>query len=241
MRRWFGWIFSIAVCMFAFTANGQESSSRELRASARSVSSMSSEASSVASQHEPPQPSGQSRRALLLLTPEREAAALTFVERHHRELVDILRYLKEERPKAYEQAMLELFRVSERLAQHQMQSDERYEIELALWKIESRIELLAARLKMAGLDSPAGQTLAPQLEKLLEQRLELRMKRLAWERCRIAERMERIDRQIEHARVHREQNLRREFERLVTGPSRKAVSTSAPRVKSDGDERQTPR
>ncbi len=149
------------------------------------------------------------------LTPEREAAAMTFVRQHHAELVELLRYLKEQQPTAYEQAVMDLFRASERLAQQQEQNLERYEIDLELWKTESRIELLAARLKMAGRDSPEGESLAPQLKSLLEQRHDLRQERLLFERRKLAERAERLDRQLAAMKENREQSINRELQRFV--------------------------
>ncbi len=186
------------------------------------------------------EPLSEKQRASPGLTPEREAAAITFVRQHHVELVDLLLYLKVQRPKAYEQAVFDLFRVSERLAQQQVQNYDRYELDLALWKVESRIELLAARLKMAGPDSPEGQSLSPQLKKLLEQRLDLRLERLLFERERTAERLQRFDRQIDQARAHRGQNLDREFQRL-TAQSPSASTGKRPAAKPPDEPSQAPR
>ncbi|MBW3595656.1 MAG: hypothetical protein KY475_00110 [Planctomycetes bacterium] len=148
------------------------------------------------------------------VTPEREAAAMTFVRQHHAELVDLLRYLKDQQPAAYRQAILDLFRVSERLAQAQERDYDRYELELALWKAESRIELLAARLKMAGRDSPEGKMLLPQLKRLLEERHDLRMERLSLDRQRTLERLDRIEKQLETMEANRAQAIKRELTRL---------------------------
>ena len=154
------------------------------------------------------------------LTPEREAAAMTFVRQHHAELVDLLRYLKDEEPQAYRQAVLDLFRASERLAQAQERDYERYELELAIWKTESRIELLAARVKMAGRDSPEGQALLPQLTRQLEERHDLKMQRLALDRQRILERLEKIEKQLETMETNRASAIERELTRL-TSPAAK--------------------
>ena len=81
-------------------------------------------------------------------TPEREAAALTFVRMHHAELADLLERLKTRRPQEYQKAIRELFRASERLAVSQEQQPLRYEVELQEWKLSSRIQLLVARMSM---------------------------------------------------------------------------------------------
>ena len=81
-------------------------------------------------------------------TPEREAAALTFVRMHHAELAELLDRLKTRRPQEYQKAIRELFRASERLALSQEQQPLRYELELQEWKLSSRIQLLVARMSM---------------------------------------------------------------------------------------------
>lgn len=149
------------------------------------------------------------------LTPEREAAAMTFVRQHHAELVELLLYLKDQKPAAYRQAILDLFRASERLALWQERDYERYELDLALWKTESRIELLAARLKMAGQDSPEGESLRGRLRRLLEDRHELRRERLALDRRRAAERVEKLDKQLSTMKTNRDQTIQRELRRLA--------------------------
>src|SRR5687767_13810045 len=58
-------------------------------------------------------------KALPGITPEREAAVMTFVKHHHAELAELLIHLKENAPKEYERAVRDLFRTSERLAQVQ--------------------------------------------------------------------------------------------------------------------------
>ena len=82
------------------------------------------------------------------VTPEREAAAQLFAERHHPELARLLGRLRETNPEEYKKAIQELFATSERLARLMGRTPERYELELAAWKVDSRIRLLAARSAM---------------------------------------------------------------------------------------------
>jgi hypothetical protein len=178
-------------------------------------SAVSSTADSAKGFAAAPDNSTANRQAASGLTSAREAAAMAFIKQHHPELVDLLVYLKQNQPAAYEQAVLDLFRASERLAQQKEVNYDRYELDLALWKVESRIELVAARLKMAGRDSPEGEKLVPQLRKLLEERHDLRAERLLHERQKITERIERIDRQLETMSANREQAVERELTRFV--------------------------
>ena len=80
------------------------------------------------------------------VTPEREAAVMTFVKQHHAELAELLVQLKASNSKEYEQAIRELFRTSERLAQIQERDMPQYELELKHWQVQSRVQLLSARV-----------------------------------------------------------------------------------------------
>src|SRR5690349_21481699 len=75
-----------------------------------------------------------------------ERAALEFAKEHHSELSDLLGHLKAAQPKKYQQAIEELWRISERLGTLQKRDSDRYALELELWKTKSRIQVLAARL-----------------------------------------------------------------------------------------------
>src|SRR5206468_2527102 len=51
----------------------------------------------------------------IAVTPEREAAAITFVQRNHAELADLLASLKASQPQEYERAIRDIYRTTERL------------------------------------------------------------------------------------------------------------------------------
>lgn len=93
---------------------------------------------------EPPKTKPAKQRALPAFTPEREAIALKFVEQHHAELTMVLARLKSTHHDEYQQAIRELFQTTEMLA---MSQDENHRaLMLEAWKVNSRCELLAARL-----------------------------------------------------------------------------------------------
>src|SRR5690606_37639476 len=75
-----------------------------------------------------------------------EADVLEFVREHHPELADLLKQLKDSRPKEYQKAVRDLSRVRERLFAMRKTDDHRYDLELAIWKAQTRIQLLAAKL-----------------------------------------------------------------------------------------------
>src|ERR1044072_4454752 len=94
----------------------------------------------------------KAKAAAITVTPEREAAVLTFVQRSHAELADLLRALRDTQPSEYERAIKEIFRTTERLAQIQERDPLQYELEIVVWTAQSRVQLLAARLKMEESD-----------------------------------------------------------------------------------------
>jgi len=110
---------------------------------------------------------GKNLRPLAGFTPEREAAALTFVRTNHPELADLLDRLKVRQPYEYQKAVRDLSRVSERLALSREVFPSRYELELKQWKLTSRIQVLTARLSMGRTpkhEQELKQLLAEQLE-----------------------------------------------------------------------------
>ncbi|HEX4130212.1 MAG TPA: hypothetical protein VHZ24_09220 [Pirellulales bacterium] len=110
---------------------------------------------------------GRKGRHVTGFTPEREAAAMTFVRMHHGELAELLEQLKESNPQEYQRAIRDLFQSSEKLAQIEERNPHRYELELQDWKLNSRIQVLVARLTMRRdpvVEQELRQTLAEQLD-----------------------------------------------------------------------------
>lgn len=128
------------------------------------------------------------------------------MQQHHPELAALLVYLKDNRPSEYQKAVRELFRISERLATTQERDFERYQLELELWKSQSRSQLLAARLKMG--NNPA---LREQLRASLGEQHDLQKAILQRDRDRLAERMEKLDEQIERLGSNRQQQIEKQM------------------------------
>lgn len=151
----------------------------------------------------PAQPvkNGKPSREPPAFTHEREAAALTFVGAHHPELVDLLGTLKKSNKAEYQRAIRELFRQSERLASIQEKNPRRYDFELQDWKLNSRIQMLVARLTMS--HDPA---VEDKLRALVLEQMELRKQQLLEDRQRLAARLAEADEQL--ASMDREQSER---------------------------------
>lgn len=154
---------------------------------------------------------------------EREAAALQFAAEHHAELASLLEQLKSSNPKGYRTALQELSTQSERLTRLKTRMPERYDGELAFWKLNSRIRLLAARSVMSDNDASRAE-----LRALLLERNDLRLSLAREDRQRQAARLEKLDVTIRQMEENREQSADTELERLLN-TARNRVKTVRPR------------
>lgn len=157
------------------------------------------------------------------ITPEREAAALTFVQRNHPELAELLAYLKTSQPEEYQRAIRDIFRVTERLGQIQERDPLQYELEVAFWTAQSRAQLLAARAKMG-----ASEELLRQLREALGMQMDARLALLRHERQKLAERLARIDGEIAMRESQREAMIQRQMEVLLASGRVEESAKTAP-------------
>jgi hypothetical protein len=146
----------------------------------------------------------------IAVTPEREAAVLTFVQRNHPELADLLAHLKKSQPNEYEQAVRDLFRTTERLALIQERDPLQYELELAVWNAQSRVQILAARLKMGATGDVQNQ-----LRAALVVQGQTRLALLKHDRQKAAERLTKIDKDIGRYESDREKIIDRQLQALI--------------------------
>lgn len=153
----------------------------------------------------------EAKRSAVRIPAEREAAALAFARENHPELAALLEGLKENAPKEYGAALVDLDRAVERLARTRERSAERHAVELADWKITSRIRLLAARLTMS--PDPAVEA---ELRAALRERLELRLAAQRTERDRLQARAEKLTQQIELQQSQWDAILEKQFQELQT-------------------------
>lgn len=112
-----------------------------------------------------------------VFTPEREAAALTFVNQHHTELSALLSRLQPMNRAEYERAIGDLFDVSESLAQLKQRDPKKHELALDAWKAKSRVELLAAQLA----SNPSGE-IEGHLRTALENQIDVELRQHKYER-----------------------------------------------------------
>lgn len=161
----------------------------------------------------------------LAITPEREAAALNFVERNHAELSELLAHLKTSQPRQYEQAIKEIYRVTERLAGVQERDPLHYELEVKLWTAQSRVQLLAARLKMGDSES-----VRKELREALATQIDARLDVLKHQKQQAAERLAKMESDISQLEANKEKAIQRQLEMLARGAGAKNL-TKAPASK----------
>ena len=160
---------------------------------------------------------GACRKAEHGFTPEREAAALTFVHQYHPELARLLPILKKKDEGEYCQAIRDLFRTSERLASFREKFPDRYDIELKAWQLKSQIQLLATRLRI----TPDDVRLRDELKAVLLEQTEIRLRLLAEERQELAERLRRLDEQIDTLQNQKQSTADQQLQLLVRGSHKK--------------------
>jgi hypothetical protein len=148
---------------------------------------------------------------------ERAATALEFTKANHPELAELLEQLHSSNPAAFKNAVDDLIRAHERLARVQERSPDRYESELALWKLDSRIRLLAAQSAMKDADD-----VRVELKGLLSERRALRLTRMKEDRERQQARLQKLDESIAEMEAAGDEAVDNELEQLL-GQARKRV------------------
>lgn len=148
-------------------------------------------------------------------TGEREAAAMTFVRTNHPELAELLDQLKSSDPGQYQRAIRDLFKSSERLAQLEERNPQRYPLELSMWKVNSRIQVLLARLTMSS--DPA---VEDQLRQAVAEQLELRKQLLTSEQQRLAQRLAELKADLDDLEQHEQERIEQRMTKLLSEASR---------------------
>jgi hypothetical protein len=161
----------------------------------------------------------QNKPTPMNVTPEREAAVQTFVERNHPELAELLTHLKSNKPQEYERAIRELHRITERLAGIQERDRTQYDLELKLWTAQSRVQLFTARLRMDATDE-----LKTQLRDALNSQAEAKVALLKHERVRVTARLNKIDADIAQFENDRQKVIDKQMDLLTrSAAERKAA------------------
>ena len=170
--------------------------------------------------------SGKAHAAATKITPEREAAAIAFAVQNHPELATLLTNLKQNNPTEYHAAVVELDRIVERLAAMKQKNSQQHDSELALWKLDSRIRLLAARLTMS--DNPA---IEAELKAAVREKVELTLAERKAERERLQKRVEKLDQTIGELSTKLDDVAEKEFAAIKRSAQSSKPTTKARPVK----------
>jgi hypothetical protein len=122
------------------------------------------------------------------LTAEREAEALAFAREHHPELATLIEKLRKDNRRQFDRALRQLVADRDRLVQLKKRVPAQYDLALAVWKLDSRAHLLAARMTMS--QDPA---LEAELKNVLRDRVDVRLKQLQFERDRANARLKQLE------------------------------------------------
>ncbi|GIW93830.1 MAG: hypothetical protein KatS3mg110_1871 [Pirellulaceae bacterium] len=178
------------------------------------------------------------------ITEQQQQIVQDFVRANHPELDLLLAYLKEHQPQEYKRAIRDLYRNVSRIESWRDRDPERYQLELRLWQLESKSQLVAARLTM--LDEQQRQD---ELRELLRQQMALRIELLQRERERVAERLAKLDQQISELQANQEQLVARQLQTLLRAmqdakpqrPAAKSAAGPAPARQNEPKKNQPPR
>ena len=163
---------------------------------------------------------------LIAITPERESAVVSFVERNHPELAELLAHLKTNQPREYDRAVRDLFRVTEKLAMVHERDDRQYDLELKAWKAQSRAQLLVARLKMTDPESGDSEELKKQLREILAEQMQARLDVMRLERERVSGRLEKLNEDISRLEKDRDSVIEAHLKNLTN-----QVNANRPKAK----------
>jgi hypothetical protein len=178
-------------------------------------------AGSASAKKDGPKKVGAARPAITI-TPEREAAVLTFVQRNHAELSDLLAVLKTNQPEEYDRAVRDIFRTLERINQIQERDPLQYELEVAAWANQSRVQLLAAKLKMGSTED-----LVKKLRDALAAQNEAKLSLLKHERQKASDRLAKLDSDISRFATDREDVIDKQL-KILTRTSGEARPAKLP-------------
>lgn len=177
-----------------------------------------------------PAPKKERAKPPLAVTAQQEAEVLQFLRQHHTELAELLGHLQLSRPADYTRAIRDIWHARERLRQFEKGDGERYELELQSWVVQSKIQLLVARLAMSDSES-----LRDELRSLLADQFDLKLRFSQVERDRTAERLQKLDEQLRRLADSRAELLEKEFLSLTKSSERlKARRKNASAAKPAG-------
>lgn len=163
-------------------------------------------------------------------TPEREAAARTFVKLHHPELEDLLDRLKKSQTQHYQRAIRELFQTSETLTDLAAKDARRHALALEAWKLKSRADLLTAQARRT-----QSQSARDELKEIVAKQIDVQIRQHELDRERAAQRVKALDASIERLRAQREAQVDARVKQLTRRAARSDKASSEADATNPGE------
>lgn len=154
---------------------------------------------------------------------ERRAELMEFVKANHPELQPLLNQLKSKRQKRFQAVLLELDRDVQRLQWLKKKSQSRYKLELELWVISSRVQLLTAQLSLRKSEKEKASILG-KIRKLFEKEHEIKRENTLIALEAAKKKHERFKEQLKNHDANRDSEIARklaEIERLSSQHKKK--------------------
>ncbi len=187
MRQLTTW--GVLACLTGWLPVPMLAISAEIQSPSKTKSQPKAKTSTQQSNPSPGKSNGSSsRKQRPTLSKKQHATVMKFARAHHSELADLLLQLKQRNTSDYKQAAIELHTDVERLERLRQRSPDRHKLELDLWKLDSHVKLLAARLTMSQRPE-----VEAELRAALLKRVNLRLVRLRAEHQRMKTRLDRLD------------------------------------------------
>jgi len=171
-------------------------------------------------------------KAATAVTAQQEEEVMQFLRQHHTELAELLGHLQLSRPADYTRAVRDIWHARERLRQFEKGGGDRYEMELQSWVMQSKIQLVVARLAMGKTE-----VLQDELRRLLAEQFDLKLRLSQVERDRTADRLRKLDEQLQRMTDNRAGILEKQYLSLTKSSERikakrKGLSAAKPLGKS---------
>ena len=147
-----------------------------------------------------------------------------FVSENHPEALRLLNWLQNNRPEHFRKAIRTIASSYRRLMALKKNQPQRYEAALNMWKLRSRINLVAAQVTLKPSDE-----LRKELRSMIKEHHRLRMEQLRQEKSKLASRLNRIDEQLGKSESEIEAIIQKEMRAVLrraaqvkNGPARKS-------------------
>jgi DNA repair exonuclease SbcCD ATPase subunit len=138
------------------------------------------------------------------------AATMAFASEHHPELARLLEHLRKSRSNEFQRAARELNQQIMALEKIKEKNPARHEHQLQLWKEDSQIRVLVAKWSLS-----KDEAIEKQIRQLLQQRRDTKVAQLKVEQRRLAEQLQKVEKQLTTLSEMPDSQIDREWEQLA--------------------------